>query len=76
VLVSSAAVCAELAGVNPVVDDVDADRESVRGGADADFACRVWRWCLDVVNVADPLDGFDIEEIAVTGAQAGGGELE
>lgn len=76
VLVSAAAVGAELAGVDPVVDDVDADRESFRGGADADFACCVRRWWLDMVNVTDPLDGFGIEEIAVAGAQAGGGEFD
>src|SRR6266567_5795737 len=75
VAVSAAAVCAELAGVDPVVDDVDADSELFGGCADTDFACCVRRRCLDVVDVTDPLDGFDVEGVAVAGAKAGGGEF-
>src|SRR6266568_377168 len=61
----------ELGGLDPVVDDAGAAAEAAGGLGDADLAGRIRRRGRDVVGVADPLHGLDVERPAVPGDQPG-----
>ncbi len=63
--VAGAAAGGEFAGLDPVVDDADAAAEPFGGVGDADLAVGVGRRGGDVVGVADPLDGLDVERAPV-----------
>ena len=73
--VAGAAPCVELSGLDPVVDDASAAAEPAGSLSDADLAGRIGRRGRDVVGVADPLDGLDVERPAVAGDKPGGIEL-
>src|SRR5258708_17761407 len=65
----------QLCGVEPVVDDAGAAAEPAGGLGHGDLVARVGRRCGDVVGVADPLDGLDVERAPVAGPQPGGVQL-
>src|SRR5271166_663976 len=73
--VAGAAARGEFAGLDPVVDDADAGGDPCGGLGDADLAVRVGVGGRDVVGVADPLHGFDVERCAGAGGEPGGVEL-
>jgi hypothetical protein len=58
--------------MDPVVDDRGAAPEPSGGLGHGDLAVGVGRRGGDVVGVADPLDGLDVERAAVSGGQPGG----
>lgn len=62
----------QLPGVDPVVDDGGAAAQQAGGLGGADLAVGVGSWGGDVVGVADPLDGLNVERAAVPGGQPGG----
>src|SRR6266568_4378233 len=70
-----AAAGCELAGVDPVVDDIGAAAEPAGGPGHGDLAVGVGSRGGDVVGVADPLHGLDVERAAVPGGQPGGVQL-
>src|SRR5271165_507301 len=71
--VSLAAAGGQLAGVDPVVNDCGAAAQPPCGLVHRDLAGAVGVWHRDVMCVADPLDGLDVERAAVAGGQPGGG---
>src|SRR5271169_7219271 len=72
--VAGAAAGIELPGLEPVVDDAGAAAQPAGGLGDAEFAGCVGAGCRDLVSVADPLDGSDVEGFAVACGQPGGVE--
>src|SRR5262249_56658549 len=72
--VAGAAAGGELPCLEPVVDDACAAAQPVGGLGDAEFAGDVGAGCWDLVGVADPLNGGDVERLAVACGQPGGVE--
>jgi hypothetical protein len=73
--VSRSAPCAELPVLDPVADDAGAAAQSAGGLGDADLAMAAAGRARDVVGVADPLHGLDVERATVPGDQPGGVQL-
>src|SRR5712691_6980761 len=69
-----AAADVQLTGFGPVVDDAGAAAEPAGGFGDADLGAAGGRRAGDLVGVADPLDGFDIERAARAGEVSALGE--
>src|SRR5207302_702267 len=67
-----AAAGGQLPGVDPVVDDGGAAAQQAGGLGGADLAVGVAGRGGDVVGMADPLHGLDVERAAVPGGQPGG----
>src|SRR5271157_2802733 len=72
--VAGAAAGIELPGLEPVVDDAGAADQLAGGLGNAEFAGCVGAGCRDLVGVTDPLDGGDVERLAVACGQPGGVE--
>ena len=66
--VAQAAAGGQLLGVDPVVEDRGAAAQPPGGLGHGDLAGAVGVWHGDLVRVADPLDGSDVEWPAVAGA--------
>src|ERR1019366_1481850 len=73
--VAGAAPGVELSGLDPVVDNSGAAAEPPGGLGHGDLAVGAGGRGGDVVGVADPLDGLDVERAAVAGDQPGGVQL-
>src|SRR6266566_5220206 len=71
---AGAAPGVELSGFDPVVDDAGGAAQPPGGFGDGDLAAGVGGGGGDVVGVADPLDGLDVEGAAVAGGQPVGVE--
>src|SRR6266851_1437720 len=71
---AGAAPGVELGGFDPVVDDAGAAAQPAGGFGHGDLAAGVGGGGGDVVGVADPLDGLDVEGAAVAGGQPVGVE--
>src|SRR5260370_27521877 len=69
-----AAADVQLPGFDPVVDNAGAAAEPAGGFGDADLGAAAGRGAGDLVGVADPLDGFDVEGAARAGAGSALGE--
>src|SRR5258705_10585021 len=69
-----AAAGVQLPGFDPVVDDAGAAAELPGCLSDADLGVAAGRRAGDLVGVADPLDGFDVERAARSGAVSALGE--
>ena len=63
-----AAAGCQLPVLDPVVDDAGAAAEPAGGVGDADLPAVTGGRGGDLVGVADPLDGFDVERTACSGA--------
>src|SRR5258707_6047215 len=72
--VAGAAPGGEFAGLDPVVDHADAGAETCGGLGDADLAVGVGVGGGDVVGMADPLHGLDVERRSGAGGEPGGVE--
>src|SRR5579864_1456156 len=69
-----AAAGVQLSGFGPVVDDAGAAAEPAGCLSDADLGAAAGRRAGDLVGVADPLDGFDVERAARAGEVSALGE--